>query len=178
MEDLETLCHTKWDCKSHVGASQSPGARRCIRSGGLAGGRGAVVGAAEGKARHIAEGHVLLDHGHRRIAIPPQYAVAQVVGFIKVQSATHLARSCMGRRQNSTGQHCWARGSYVATVGKCLVFFGVTDQTPVLPTRLALQLRCRCRRGSTARAIASTARGKPIKRATRVDVLAGSASVS
>lgn len=62
--------------------------------------------------------------------------------------------------------------------GKCLVFFGVTDQAPVLPPRLALQPRCRCRRGSTACAISSTARGRPIKWATRVAVLAGSASVS
>jgi putative transposase len=52
------------------------------------------------------------------ISIPPKYAVSQVVGFIKGKSAIHIARSYMGRRKNFTGQHFWARGYYVSTVGR------------------------------------------------------------
>ena len=52
------------------------------------------------------------------ISIPPKYAVAQVVGFIKGKSAIHIARVFAGRKQNFTGQHFWARGYYVSTVGK------------------------------------------------------------
>jgi putative transposase len=52
------------------------------------------------------------------ISIPPKYSVAQVVGFIKGKSAIHIAWTFMGRRQNYTGHHFWARGYYVSTVGR------------------------------------------------------------
>ena len=53
-----------------------------------------------------------------RIAIPPKYAVAQVVGFIKGKSAIHLARVYGERKRNFVGQHFWARGYFVSTVGR------------------------------------------------------------
>jgi putative transposase len=52
------------------------------------------------------------------LSIPPKYAVAQVLGYIKGKSAIHIARTYLGRRQNFTGQHFWARGYYVSTVGR------------------------------------------------------------
>ena len=52
------------------------------------------------------------------IAIPPKYAVAQVVGFIKGKSAIHLARVYGEQKRNFVGQHFWARGYYVSTVGR------------------------------------------------------------
>jgi putative transposase len=52
------------------------------------------------------------------ISVPPKYAVSQIVGFIKGKSAIHIARNFMGRRKNFTGQHFWARGYYVSTVGR------------------------------------------------------------
>ena len=64
------------------------------------------------------EGHLNLDHVHMLLSIPPKYAVAQVLGFIKGKSAIHIARTYLGRRQNFTGQHFWARGYYVSTVGR------------------------------------------------------------
>jgi putative transposase len=66
----------------------------------------------------IIEGHLQSDHVHILISIPPKYAVAQVVGFIKGKSAIHIARTYMGRRKNFTSQSFWARGYYVSTVGK------------------------------------------------------------
>jgi putative transposase len=66
----------------------------------------------------VEEGHLQLDHVHMLLSIPPKYAVAQVIGFIKGKSAIHIARSYLGRRQNFTGQHFWARGYYVSTVGR------------------------------------------------------------
>ncbi len=50
------------------------------------------------------------DHVHMLLSIPPKYAVAQVVGFIKGKSAIHIARSFMERKRNFVGQHFWARG--------------------------------------------------------------------
>jgi putative transposase len=66
----------------------------------------------------VEEGHLNLDHIHMLLSIPPKYAVAQVLGFIKGKSAIHIARTYLGRRQNFTGQHFWARGYYVSTVGR------------------------------------------------------------
>jgi putative transposase len=47
----------------------------------------------------------------------PKYAVAAAAGFIKGKSAIHIARSFMGRRKNFVGQHFWARGYFISTVG-------------------------------------------------------------
>ena len=66
----------------------------------------------------VEKGHLNLDHVHMLLSIPPKYAVAQVLGFIKGKSAIHIARNYLGRRQNFTGQHFWARGYYVSTVGR------------------------------------------------------------
>jgi len=66
----------------------------------------------------VEEGHLQFDHGHMLLSIPPKYSVAQVIGFMKGKSAIHIARSYLGKRQNFTGQHLWARGYYVSTVGR------------------------------------------------------------
>ena len=58
------------------------------------------------------------DHVHMMIAIPPKYAVSQVIGYIKGKSAIHLARVYGERKRNFVGQHFWARGFYVSTVGR------------------------------------------------------------
>ncbi len=52
------------------------------------------------------------------IAIPPKYAASQVVGYIKGKSAIHMARVDAERRRNFVGQHFWARGYFVSTVGR------------------------------------------------------------
>ncbi len=52
------------------------------------------------------------------ISIPPKYSVAQVIGFIKGKSAIHIAREFAGRKRNFVGQHFWARGYFVTTVGR------------------------------------------------------------
>jgi len=66
----------------------------------------------------VLEGHLLADHVHMLISIPPKYAVAQVIGYIKGKSAINIARNFVGRRKNFTGQHFWARGYHVSTVGR------------------------------------------------------------
>ncbi len=66
----------------------------------------------------ILEGHLVSDHVHMLISIPPKYSVSQVVGFIKGKSAIAIARNYMGRKKNFIGQSFWARGYYVSTVGK------------------------------------------------------------
>src|SRR5215469_14153653 len=68
------------------------------------------------KECQILEGHLKPDHVHMCITIPPKYPVASVIGFLKGKSAIAVARLC-GREQNFTGEHLWARGYAVSTVG-------------------------------------------------------------
>ena len=73
---------------------------------------------AQQKESRIDEGHLMPDHVHMLIAIPPKYAVSQVIGFIKGKSAIHLARVYGERKRNFVGQHFWVRGYWVSKVGR------------------------------------------------------------
>lgn len=66
----------------------------------------------------ILEGHLMPDHVHMLISIPPKYVVAQVIGYIKGKSAIHIARTYSGVKRNFVGQHFWARGYFASTVGR------------------------------------------------------------
>jgi putative transposase len=60
----------------------------------------------------------MVDHVHMLVSIPPKYSVSQVLGYIKGKSAIHIARTYAGKRRNFVGQHFWARGYWVSTVGQ------------------------------------------------------------
>ena len=66
----------------------------------------------------VEEGHLLVDHVHMLVSIPAKYSVAQVVGYLKGKRAVHIARALADRSRNFVGQHFWARGSFVSTVGR------------------------------------------------------------
>ena len=117
MDKFESLSHTAWDCKYHV--IFIPKRRRRILYGELRKHLGEVFRKlAAQKESQIVEGHLMSDHVHMMIAIPPKYAVSQVIGFIKGKSAIHLARVYGERKRNFVGQHFWARGYFVSTVGR------------------------------------------------------------
>ncbi len=95
--------------------SRSAGERLCARN------CGGIWGRCSGgwrSRRRVEEGHLRPDHVHMMIAIPPKYAVPQVIGYIKGKSAIHLARVYGERKRNFVGQHFWARGFFVSTVGR------------------------------------------------------------
>ena len=117
MDDYESLSHTKWECKYHV--VFIPKCRRKVLYGQLRRYLGEVFRelAARRESR-IEEGHLMPDHVHMLIAIPPKYAVSQVIGYIKGKSAIHLARVYGENRRNFVGQHFWARGYFVSTLGR------------------------------------------------------------
>jgi putative transposase len=115
--EYETLHHSKWDCKYHV--VFIPKYRRKALFAELRRHLGTVFRAlTEQKESQIEEGHLMPDHVHMLISIPPKFAVANVVGFIKGKSAIHIARTFMERKRNFVGQHFWARGYFVSTVGR------------------------------------------------------------
>ncbi len=117
MDNAESLSHTRWECKYHV--VFIPKYRRKTLYFELRRHLGEVFRKlAERKESEIEEGHLLADHVHMLIAIPPKYSVSQVIGFIKGKSAIHLARVYGERKRNYSGQHFWARGFFVSTVGR------------------------------------------------------------
>ncbi len=65
----------------------------------------------------IEEGHMVQDHVHMLIRIPPKYSVAEVVGYLKGKSAIAVARQFGGRKRNFNGESLWARGYAVSKVG-------------------------------------------------------------
>lgn len=117
MDDNQSLNHTKWECKYHV--VFIPKYRRKALYAELRRHLGLVFRTlTEQKESRVEEGHLMADHVHMLLSIPPKYAVAQVVGYMKGNSAIHIARTFCERKRNFTGQHFWARGYFVTTVGR------------------------------------------------------------
>ncbi|MDJ0785501.1 MAG: IS200/IS605 family transposase [Myxococcota bacterium] len=117
MSDTRTLNHTEWECKYHV--VFIPKYRRKVLYGQIREDlRGVFRRLAQQKESEIEAGHLASDHVHMMIAIPPKFSVSQVIGFIKGKSAIHIARTYGERKRNFVGQHFWARGFFVSTVGR------------------------------------------------------------
>ena len=117
MKEIHSLNHTTWDCKYHL--VWIPKCRKKVLYSELRRYLGEVLKElGSQKESKVIEGHLMGDHVHMLISIPPKYAVSQVVGYMKEKSAIHIARTYGEHRKNSTGQHFWARGYYVSTTGR------------------------------------------------------------
>ena len=113
----ESLKHTTWECKYHV--VFIPKYRKKVLYQQLRRELGTVFRElAQRQESEIIEGHLMPDHVHMLISVPPKHSVSSLMGFIKGKSAIHIARVYAGRRRNYVGQHFWARGYWVSTVGK------------------------------------------------------------
>ena len=116
MREYESLSHTKWDCKYHV--VFIPKRRKKVIFGGIRKYLGKVLHElAVQKGCQIVEGHLMSDHIHMCISIPPKYSVSNVMGYIKGKSAIGIARHFLGKSRNFSGENFWARGYFVSTVG-------------------------------------------------------------
>ena len=112
----ESLSHSKWDCKYHV--VFIPKGRKKALYGKSRSFLGPVLRELAGqRGSTILAGHMVQDHVHMLIRIPPTYAVAEVIGSIKGKSAIAVARQCGGRQRKLNGERFWARGYAVSTVG-------------------------------------------------------------
>ena len=117
MDDYESLSHSVWDCKYHV--VFIPKYRKKTLYGELRQRLGDVFRTlAKQKECQVVEGHLMPDHVHMLISIPPKCSVAQVIGYIKGKSAIHVARTFFDHKRSFVGQHFWARGYFVSTVGR------------------------------------------------------------
>ena len=116
MSGYESLTHSRWDCKYHV--VFIPKYRKSKLFSQVRQYLGSVFHElAQQKESKILEGHMMPDHVHMCIAIPPKYSVAQVIGYLKGKSAIAVARQFAGKKRNFNGESLWARGYAVSTVG-------------------------------------------------------------
>ena len=110
------LSHSKWDCKYHL--VFVPKFRKKKLYGEIRSFLGPVFHELAGQKRcNILEGHMVQDHVHMLIQVPPKYGVLEIVGYIKGKSAIAIARQFSGRKRNFNGENFWARGYAVSTVG-------------------------------------------------------------
>ena len=115
-ETYQSLSPSRWDCTYHV--VFIPKCRRKILYGEIRKQLGVIFHElARQKECQVIEGHLVHDHVHMCIKIPPKHAVASVIGFLKGKSALAIARQFGGKVRNLTGEHFWARGYAVSTVG-------------------------------------------------------------
>ena len=116
MREYQSSSHTKWDCKYHV--VFIPKRRKKLIFGALRKHLGAIFRElAKQRECQILEGHLMADHVHICISIPPKYSVSNVVGYLKGKSAITIARQFRGKRRNFAGENFWARGYFVSTIG-------------------------------------------------------------
>ena len=116
MNNQENLNHTAWDCKYHIVWIPKYRKKRIFTE--LRPYLGEILRSLSTQRKcKIEEGHIMSDHVHILISIPPKYAVSDVIGYIKGKSAIAIARNYMGRKGNFKGQSFWARGYHLSTVG-------------------------------------------------------------
>ncbi len=116
MSKYGSLSHSKWDCTYHIVFIPKGRKKKLFQS--IRRFLGPVFHELAGQRNcEIVEGHMLCDHVHMMIRIPPKYSVAEVVGYIKGKSAIAVARQFGGRKRNFNGEKFWARGYAVSTVG-------------------------------------------------------------
>jgi len=116
MRDYKSLTHTKWDCKYHV--VFIPKRRQKLIYGQLRVFlRDILHELAQRRGCKIEEGYLMKDHIHMCISIPPKYSISNVIGYMKGKSAIAVASRFKGKQRNFNGEHFWARGYFVSTVG-------------------------------------------------------------
>jgi putative transposase len=116
-QDRNHLNHATWECKYHV--VFTPKYRKKLLFGQIRRHLGTVFHElARRKECKIEEGHLMPDHVHILISIPPKYSVAEVIGYLKGKSSIWVAQNVERKLRNFLGHKFWARGYFVSTVGR------------------------------------------------------------
>ena len=115
MHEWQSQSHVKWECKYHIVIV--PKYRKKLLYGKLRKQVGPILKElCRQKGAEVIEGHVMPDHVHMCLSIPPKYSVAFVLGFLKGKSAVGIHQELLHERRMS-GLSFWASGSCVSTVG-------------------------------------------------------------
>ncbi|WP_330924472.1 IS200/IS605 family transposase [Candidatus Sororendozoicomonas aggregata] len=116
MRDYKSLAHTRWDCKYHI--VFIPKRRRKVIYGNLRKFPEEIFHElARRKNCKILEGHLMSDHIHMCVSISPKYPVSHIASYLKEKCAIEIAKNVKGKQRNFSGEHFWARGYFVSTVG-------------------------------------------------------------
>ena len=111
-----SLSHSKWECKYHI--VFVPKFRKKVLYGNIREFlKHTFHELARQKGCKIVGGHIVQDHIHMILSVPPKYAVSAVIGYLKGKSAIAVARQFGGKQRNFNGEKFWARGYAVSTVG-------------------------------------------------------------
>ena len=115
MHDWQSLSHVRWECKYHIVII--PKYRKRMLYGKLKKHVGEVIReVCRQRGIELVEGHLMPDHIHMCVSIPPKHSVAFAIGFIKGKNAVRIHRQILGKKK-VTGLHFWSRGYCVSTVG-------------------------------------------------------------
>ena len=115
MHEWQSLSHVRWECKYHIVII--PKYRKRVLYGKLKKHVGEVIReVCRQRGIELVEGHLMPDHIHMCVSIPPKHSVAFAIGFIKGKSAVRIHRQILGNKK-VTGLHFWSRGYCVSTVG-------------------------------------------------------------
>ncbi len=112
----DSLAHTKWMCKYHI--VFSPKYRRKVIYNQIRKDIGEIIRRlCQYKGVEIHEGHLMPDHVHMLVSIPPKYSVSSVMGYVKGKSALMIFEKHGNLKYKYGNRHFWCEGYYVSTVG-------------------------------------------------------------
>ena len=117
MNDINSLAHTKWNCKYHI--VFAPKYRRQVIYGRIKKDIGIMLRKlCEYKQVEIIEAEACKDHIHMLVSIPPKYSVSQIMGYLKGKSSLMIFEKYANMKYKYGNRHFWCRGYYVDTVGR------------------------------------------------------------
>ena len=111
-----SLAHTKWMCKYHI-VFIPKYRRKAIYGQYREDLRDIIKTLCKYKGAEIIEGHLMIDHVHLLVAIPPRVAVSDFVGYLKGKSALMMFDKHANLKYKFGNRHFWAEGYYVSTAG-------------------------------------------------------------
>jgi len=115
--DINSLAHTKWECKYHL--VFAPKYRRQIIYGKLKADIAQILSTlCKRKGIEIIEAECCKDHIHMLVRIPPKYSVSEIMGYLKGKSSLMIFEKHANLKYKYGNRHFWCRGYYVDTVGK------------------------------------------------------------
>ena len=117
MDDINSLAHTKWNCKYHI--VFAPKYRRQVIYGKIKADIGQILRKlCEHKGIEIIEANACPDHIHMLVSIPPKYSVSQIMGYLKGKSSLMIFDRHANLKYKYGNRQFWCKGYYVDTVGR------------------------------------------------------------
>ena len=114
--NTNSLAHSKWNCKYHI--VFAPKYRRQIIYGKIKSDIGCILRKlCWNKGVEIIEGHLMPDHIHMLVSIPPKMSVSSFMGYLKGKSALMIFDRHANLKYKFGNRHFWSEGYYVSTVG-------------------------------------------------------------